>query len=104
MPTAASVSACDPDARVEALQREVARDLEQDIADEEDAGGGPVDARAEAKILVHCKRGEADIHAVEEIHRVAEAKERQEAPRRLADRQPCRLLAAHRAAPRSHLA
>ena len=64
----------DPDARAEVLEREVARDLEQEIAGEEDARACAEDRRREAEILVHGKRGEADVHPVEEIHRIAEAK------------------------------
>ena len=55
------------------LQHEVARDLEQEIADEEDAGAEAEYRRREAEILVHGERGEADIDPVEEIDRVAKA-------------------------------
>ncbi len=64
-------------------EREIARDLEQDIADEEDAGAGAEHRGREAEILVHGERGEADIHPVEEIHRIAEAEKRDEAARGL---------------------
>src|SRR6185437_10115347 len=74
-----------PDARAESLQREIARDLEQQIADEEDAGAGSEHRRREAEILVHGKRGEADIDPVEEIHRVAKDEEGEETARGLGD-------------------
>ncbi len=86
----------DPDARAESLQREIARDLEQQIADEEDAGAGAEHRRREAEILIHGESGETDIHPVEEIHRVAEAKKREEAARGLGDGAPCRLVLVHR--------
>ena len=86
----------DPDACTEMLEREVARDLEQEIAGEEDAGAGAEHRRREAEILVHGECGEADIHPVEEIHRVAENQERQEAARGLGDGAPCRFILLHR--------
>ncbi len=91
----------DPDARAESLQREIARHLEQEIADEEDAGAGSEHRRREAEILVHGERGEADIHPVEEIHRVAKDEKREEPARGLGDRAPCRLVAIHPALPLS---
>jgi hypothetical protein len=39
----------DPDACTEPLECEIARDLEQEVADEEDAGAGPENARAEPR-------------------------------------------------------
>ena len=75
----------DPDARAEFLHREIARHLEQDIAGEEDAGAGAEHRRAEAEILVHGERGEADIHPVEEIDRVAKAEKREQAAPGLGD-------------------
>jgi hypothetical protein len=85
----------DPDARAEALQREIARHLEQEIAGEEDAGAGAEHRRREAEILVHGESGEADIDAVEEVDRVAEAQEGQEPARGLADCAPGRPVQFH---------
>jgi len=66
----------DPDARAEFLHRQIARHLEQDIAGEKDAGADAEHRRAEAEIVVHGERGEADIDPVEEIDGVAKAEKR----------------------------
>src|SRR5712691_1380053 len=55
----------DPAPRADALQDQVARDLEGEESQEEDAGAEPVDRWREAEILVHLQGGEADIGAVE---------------------------------------
>ena len=89
----------DPDAGAEALEREIARDLEQDVADEKNAGAGAVDRRREAEIRIHGKRGVADIHPVEEIHRVAETEKGNEPARGLGDRRLSRLVGIHLAPP-----
>ena len=57
-----------------------------------------VDRWAEAEILVHGERGEADIHPVEEIDHVAEAEKRQQPARGLADGRLPRLMV-HRPSP-----
>jgi hypothetical protein len=75
----------DPDARAEFVQSEIARNLEEDIAHEKDAGAEAEDLRREAEIFIHGERGEADIDAVEEIDRVAEDEKRDQAPARLAN-------------------
>jgi hypothetical protein len=75
----------DPDARAEPMESKVARDLEKDVAGEEDARTKPKDLRCKAEIGIHREGGEADIDAVEEIPRVAQAKKREEAEARLAD-------------------
>ena len=75
----------DPDARAEFMQSEIAWNLEEDVADEKDAGAEAENLRREAEIFVHGKRGEADIDAVEEIDRVAQDEERDQAAARLAD-------------------
>jgi hypothetical protein len=71
-PGPADHDARDPDARPEPGKSEITRDLEQDVADEEDAGAEAEHLRREAEIFVHGEAGEANIDAVEEIHRVAE--------------------------------
>jgi hypothetical protein len=84
-----------PDARAEFLHRQIARHLEQDIAGEEDAGANAKHRRAEAEIAIHGERGEADIDPVEEIDGVAKAEKGQQAPPRLGDGRPPRLVLAH---------
>jgi hypothetical protein len=76
----------DPDARAEAMQRKIARDLEGDVAEKEDPGAEAEHRRREAEVLVHVERGEADIHPVEEVDRVGEAEERDQADNGFADR------------------
>jgi hypothetical protein len=53
------------------LQSKIVWHLEQEIADEEDAGARAEDRGREPEIVVHGESGEADIDAVKEIHRVA---------------------------------
>ena len=67
------------------MQSEIAWNLEEDIADEKDAGAEAENLGREAEIFVHGERGEADIDAVEEIDRVAQDEERDQAAARLAD-------------------
>jgi hypothetical protein len=62
------------------LEREIARDLEQEITDEKDAGAGAEDRGREPEVLIHGECGEPDIDPVEEVHRVAKAKKRKQAP------------------------
>jgi hypothetical protein len=69
----------------EPVQREIARHLEHDIANEEDAGAEAEHFRGEAEILVHGERGEADIDPLEKIHRIAEDEEWDQAAARLGD-------------------
>jgi hypothetical protein len=85
----------DPDGRAESLERQIARDLEQDIADEKDAGAGPEHRGRETEVLVHGERGEPDIHPIEEIHRIAEAKKRDETARGLGNGRLPRLVLIH---------
>jgi hypothetical protein len=75
----------DPDPRAEADQQKVARQLAQDVAEEEDAGAEAEFRGGEAEILVHGERGEADIHAVEEGREIADHQDRQDAPSGLGD-------------------
>jgi hypothetical protein len=76
------------------VQREIAWDFTQDVADEKDAGAEAKYFRRESEILVHGERGEADIDPVEEIHGVAEDEEGDEAPARLGD-SASRLISLH---------
>jgi hypothetical protein len=58
--------------------------LEQEIAEEEDAGAEAEHGRREAEILVHGQRRETDVHAVDEGNEVQEHDERDDAQRDLA--------------------
>ena len=75
----------DPDARAKSGKRQVARNLEEDVARKEDAGAEAEHLRRETEVLVHGKRGKADIDAVKEIDRVAEDEKWDQAPARLSD-------------------
>src|SRR5207237_1665704 len=55
----------DPEARTQALEQQVARHLEEEVTDEEDAGTAAIDPVVEAEICPHLERCEADIDAVE---------------------------------------
>jgi hypothetical protein len=91
----------DPGSRAHPRQHEIARDLEQDVADEEDAGAEPEHRGREAEIGVHGERGEAHIDAVEEAYAVAQAQEGDEPEARLAQCLPVmRLVHRHLIAPR----
>jgi len=55
-----------------AARREVARNLEQEVAEEEDAGAGAEHLAGEPEGGVHLQRREADVHAIQvgdEVHR-----------------------------------
>jgi hypothetical protein len=69
----------DPAPRTEALQQQIARHFEEEIADEEHAGAETEGIGSEADILVHGQRGEADIDAVEIGQDVAGEQQREEA-------------------------
>jgi hypothetical protein len=78
----------DPDARPDLLEHQVARHLEEEIADEEDAGAKSEYGAVEAEILVHGERREPDIHAVQKGHEVAKHQQRREPPGDLAGNHP----------------
>ena len=75
----------DPAAGAEFLQREIARHLEDEIADEEDAGAPGEDQRRELQIRVHGQRGEAEIDAVEIGKEIGQHQKRDQPPRDRAD-------------------
>src|SRR5207244_2456356 len=61
----------DPEARAHFGEDEIARDLEQKIADEEDAGAETVHVARETERRVHLERGKTDVHPIEirdEVH------------------------------------
>jgi hypothetical protein len=55
----------EPQPRPVSLGDERARDLEEEVAGEEDAGADPEDARIEAQRGVHRERGVGDVDAVD---------------------------------------
>jgi hypothetical protein len=61
----------DPDLRAHFVQDDVAGNLENEVADEEDAGAQPVHRFAELQFLQHLQLGEAHVHAVQVGHHVA---------------------------------
>ena len=69
----------DPQARAHFFQDYVARDLDQDIAPEEEARCHAVYRRVETEIFVHGQRGEADIDPVEIGEKVGKRGKRQNA-------------------------
>jgi len=75
----------DPASRAEALEREIARHFEQEIAEKENACAEAIRARRQADILIHRQSGEADVHAIEERDEVQQAQERQQPQRGLAN-------------------
>ena len=68
-----------PDTRSGADEQQVARHLEQRVADEEDAGAESECRGAEAEILVHLQRRETDVAAVEKVEDVEHEHEREDA-------------------------
>ncbi len=74
----------DPDPRADAMQDDVARDLEDEVADEEDAGAEAEHGVAELQVAEHLQLREPDVDAVEVVRDVADHQERDEAPADLA--------------------
>jgi hypothetical protein len=70
----------DPLARAEPMQQQVARHLEQEIPDEEDAGAQAVDRFAEAEIVEHLQLRETDVDAVEIRRDVCDEEDGQQPP------------------------
>ncbi|MBO9581510.1 MAG: hypothetical protein J7498_11515 [Sphingobium sp.] len=70
--------------RANAIEDEVARQLEQEIADEEDAGAEAVDLVAELEGARHLQLGEADIHPIEEGDEITQEEQRHDPPQDLA--------------------
>ena len=69
-----------PDARADTIQRQVAGDLEQAVADEEHAGAEAELRRRQPDRLVHRQRGEADVVAIEVVEDVADDQDRHQPP------------------------
>ena len=76
----------DPAAGAEFFQRQIARHLEQEIADKEDARAPREHRRREIQLLVHGQRGEAEIDAIEVGQEIGQHQKRNQPPRDRADR------------------
>ena len=70
----------DPQPCPEALQRHVARDLQQEVAEEEYAGAPAEHRGGQPEVAVHPDRGEIDVHPIQEGDEVGEDQERREPP------------------------
>ena len=81
----------DPAAGAEFLQRQIARHLEDEIADKEDAGAPGEDDRRKFQLRVHGQRGEAEIDAVEIGQEIGQHQKRDQPPRDRADRRGLKL-------------
>ncbi len=69
-----------PPARSHPVKNEITRHLEQDVPDEEDTCPKPVHRVAETKVLIHLKRREADVDAVQVGDDIKEEHERDDTP------------------------
>ena len=76
----------DPLARPEAVQREVAGDLEEEAGDEEDAGAEPVDGAREAEVGLEPVLSEGDVDPIQVGDDVEAQQDRHEADGHLAHR------------------
>src|ERR1700737_194412 len=76
----------DPAAGAEFFERQIARHLEDEIADEEDAGAPCEHRRREFQLGIHGQRGEAEIDAIEIGKEIRQHQERNQPPRDRADR------------------
>src|SRR6202011_5736865 len=70
----------DPDPRTDLFQDQVAGNLEQEIAEEENAGAPAVDIGAEAEVLVHGQCGEGNVAAVDIGDAVGQRDQRKQPP------------------------
>jgi hypothetical protein len=68
----------DPSPRANAGQNEIARHLEEPVAEEENPGAKAIGARAETEIAVHLQRRDRDVRAVQEVADEEDEQERQE--------------------------
>ncbi|MNV36341.1 hypothetical protein D3C71_1278140 [compost metagenome] len=74
----------DPDPGPYLVQDDVAGNLENEIADEENAGAQPIHRFAELKLLQHLQLGEPHIDAVQIGHDIADHQQRYQPPAHLA--------------------
>jgi hypothetical protein len=66
----------DSTARAEAMQREVARNFQDEIADEENSGAPRIDQRRKAEIGIHGQRRKDDIDAIEHAEEIGNDQKR----------------------------
>src|SRR5688572_13706859 len=78
--------ACEPLSCAPAFDGEVTGDLENEIADKENAGAEPEDLRIEAEVARHFESGISDIHSIDERNDEKQDKERQKTTGHPADR------------------
>src|SRR6187551_724508 len=81
----------DPPPRADAGENEIARHLEQRIAEEKDSGSQPVRARAEAEVAVHLQCRNRDIRAVDVVADEEQEEKRKEAQAYASNRRPCEI-------------
>jgi hypothetical protein len=74
-----------PAARAEPFEQQVARHLEQAVADEQDARAEPVDGGGETEVAVHLQRGVAEVAPVEDRQYGQREGQDQDAPPDLGD-------------------
>ena len=75
----------DPAPGADALQNQVARDLEQEVAEEEQPGAGAIDLGRQSEIGLHVPGGETDVDAVQIRHHVGQEEERHQPARHRGD-------------------
>ena len=66
-----------PSAGPDPLEDQIARHLQYEITPKERPRAEPKNIRAQPQILVHCQRGEPDVHAVEIANEIKNKAERQ---------------------------
>ena len=74
----------DPDPGADPVQQQVARHFEQEVADEEHAGAGPIDGLTEPEVGEHLEPREPDVHPVQVRDDVTEHQEGEQPPGHLA--------------------
>ena len=77
--------ACNPNPRADPFQDQIARNFEQEVTEEENAGAEPVNVRGQAEILVHRQRRKRDVGAVDVGDAVEHNDQRQQPPRYFCD-------------------
>ena len=75
----------DPFARPDPFQEQVRRDLEEEVGQEEDAGGEAVRRGGEVQVLVHGQRGEADVDPIQVGDEITDDQEWHEPGRHFGD-------------------
>jgi hypothetical protein len=78
----------DPQPRAHALEQQVARNLEDAVAEEEQSGADPVRGVAQMQVALQRVRGEPDVDAVDVGDDVADEGEGDEPPRDARDDEP----------------